>query len=153
MNLNKKQFRNCNAEPVPYDGSPVTWRISAYALVYQDQKILLVKNKLEKFYDVPGGRIDMDESIKEALTREAREEAGVEIKIGKIVAYFEDYFYHKNGTFHKTLLLFFSAKFISGNLKPTDPNMNFAKFVPIDQLNTHPTLDYVRQIIENNQPN
>ncbi|MBP7774964.1 NUDIX domain-containing protein, partial [Candidatus Woesebacteria bacterium] len=69
----KHTFSNANLEPVPYDGSEVTWRVSAYALIIRDGKLLLAKSKHEKFYDVIGGGVDIGETIEEALHREAAE--------------------------------------------------------------------------------
>lgn len=71
-----KQFSDANQESVEYDGSPLNWRVSAYAVIKQDGKVLIIKNKLEKLYDIVGGGIEFGEDILEALERECMEEGG-----------------------------------------------------------------------------
>lgn len=133
-NINQLQFTNANLEPVPYDGSEITWRVSAYVLIVQDGKLLLAKNRLEKFYDVLGGGIDIGESIEAALHREAEEEGGVTIKLGKLLFAQQDWFYHRKGKFYQTLQLYYEAKLFGDVGKPTDPDMEWTGFVPIDEV-------------------
>jgi len=47
------EFENADLEPVLYDGSEITWRISTYSLIVRDNNLLLAKSKLEKYYDFP----------------------------------------------------------------------------------------------------
>lgn len=54
------------------------------ALIIKDGKILLTKRakgNLAYFWEFPGGKIEKGESEVDALTREIKEELGVEIKI------------------------------------------------------------------------
>ena len=49
--------------------------VGCKAVIMQDDKLLLLKSaEKENFWDVPGGRIDDNESIHEALIRELNEE-------------------------------------------------------------------------------
>ena len=49
-------------------------------------KILLVKSpKWEGFYTVPGGHIELGETIEEAARREAKEEVGLDVKLEKVL--------------------------------------------------------------------
>lgn len=132
--LKNKQFFNANQEPVEYDGSPITWRVSAYALVKKDKKILIIKNKLEKLYDIVGGGIEFGEDILDALKRECMEEGGATIKLGALLKAHVDWFYHRNGKYYQTLQLFYAAE-LQGELeKPTESDIEWRDFVPVEQV-------------------
>lgn len=136
----KHTFSNANLEPVPYDGSEVTWRVSAYALIIRDEKLLLAKSKHEKFYDVIGGGVDIGETIEEALHREAAEEAGAQIQIGKLLFTAMDWFYHRKGRFYQTLQLYYQAELVGELGKATDPDIEWTGFVPITDVGQTYTL-------------
>ncbi len=132
-------FHDCDENEVEYDGSPLSWRISAYAVIIKDDQILILKNRSEKLFDVPGGGVEMDESIEQAIQREAMEEAGAKIQIGKLVSISEDYFYHREEkAFFKTIQLFYTAT-LNGELgKPLDPRTEQVSFIPIEKLSSYP---------------
>lgn len=151
--ITSKRFLNADQQPVQYDGSPISWRVSAYVLVEQDNQILLCKSKLEQLYDAVGGGIDLGETITEALKREALEEAGAEISIGNILHAHVDWFYHRNGQYYQTLLLFYTAQLTSPLHHPTDPNMEMAQFVPKNAIGTKfPVPPIVQQVINQYLP-
>ncbi len=69
-----------------------TFHVGIKAVITDEDKILLVKHKIKGTWNLPGGRIDDDESIEDALRREIREELAVKdpIQIGDIVCAYRD---------------------------------------------------------------
>lgn len=58
-------------------------QLGAYALVIQDEKILLIKKcggPYDGKYDLPGGTIEFCETPEQSLLRELNEEVGIEVK-------------------------------------------------------------------------
>ena len=55
----------------------------AGSLIVEDGKVLLLYRKDEEHWEVPGGKVEEDESPTEAAVREAEEEIGVEITLEK----------------------------------------------------------------------
>lgn len=56
--------------------------IGVYGLIIKDNKILLIKKNGGPYdgkYDLPGGTIEFEESIEDALVRELNEEVGIDI--------------------------------------------------------------------------
>lgn len=124
-------FHDADGEVVPYDGSPLTWRVSVYGFIIHNHTLLLHKNQDEKLYDIPGGGVELHENLEEALKREALEEAGAVIKVGKLVHHVADYFYHSDHKqFFKTLQLFYQAELIGDLQSPTDERTEWVGLVP-----------------------
>lgn len=134
--LSTRTFVNANREPVPYDGSPITWRVSAYSLIVKEGQLLLAKSRLEKFYDVIGGGIEIGETIEETLHREALEEGGAHIKIGQLLFSTVDWFYHRKGVFYQTLQLFYESELVGPLTQPTDPEIEWSGLVPFSEVET-----------------
>jgi 8-oxo-dGTP pyrophosphatase MutT (NUDIX family) len=59
-------------------------------ILLQDEQVALIccEEGGETFYCFPGGRIEPGETWEEAAIREAREELGVEVRLGRLVATF-----------------------------------------------------------------
>lgn len=55
------------------------------AIVLNEGKLLVIKDRYFSGYKLPGGHIDRDESIKAALKREVHEETGIKIEFESIV--------------------------------------------------------------------
>ena len=56
--------------------------VGVYGLIIKENKILLIKKNGGPYdgkYDLPGGTIEFEESIEEALIRELKEEVGIDI--------------------------------------------------------------------------
>lgn len=141
-------FKNADQEPVEYDGSPLTWRISVYAIVIKENSVLIVKNKTEKLYDVPGGGVEEGESLEEALKREALEEGGATINAGELITVVQDYFYHRaKGKFYQTLQLFYRAQLEGELQKPFDENNVENTFVPFRELQKYPLPPVVTKVL------
>lgn len=53
------------------------------AMVVHDGKLLLVRGGQSPLYDIPGGRIHIDETPEAGLKRELKEELGIDIVVGR----------------------------------------------------------------------
>jgi 8-oxo-dGTP pyrophosphatase MutT (NUDIX family) len=145
--LSNRVFTNADQEVVEYDGSPVTWRVSAYVIVEKDDKILLLKNRTEKLYDIPGGGVEIGESVEEAVAREAMEEAGATVKLGDLIHYKQGWFKHGNGNFYQTLQLCFRAELVGELMKPTEADIEWVDFVSKEMLDKYPLPAFVLEAI------
>lgn len=87
-------------------------RIRASAIIFVDDKLITVYREkivdgiLKKYYVIPGGGVEENETIEEATKREVLEEIGIEIELSDNYFYLnkeesEEYFYiakYKSGT-------------------------------------------------------
>jgi 8-oxo-dGTP diphosphatase len=72
----------------------LVFRPSAYALIIDDGKMLLVNTRRTGKYFFPGGAVEVGESLEEALQREVKEETGLEIEVGDLFQFRENFFYN-----------------------------------------------------------
>jgi len=75
-------------------------RIRAVAILIKDDEVLLIHRKNKKEYFVfPGGGVEKEETIEEAVVREMKEEATIDVMINKLLYHHiydddtEQYFY------------------------------------------------------------
>jgi len=102
--------KNNNEKEKP-DNRSVDWRISAYAAVVKDGKILLMVPTWDKNrYDLPGGGIEIDERIEDGVIRETLEETGYKIRFknSNPIYLTEDRFYAValDKYFHSVIIIF-----------------------------------------------
>jgi ADP-ribose pyrophosphatase YjhB (NUDIX family) len=55
------------------------------AIIVHDDKLLVIRNSANDFYCLPGGKLELGETIHEGLKREITEELGIEPKIGRLL--------------------------------------------------------------------
>ncbi len=65
-----------------------TPKLDSRAAVIREGRILLVRER-DGLWAMPGGWVDVDQTIASNLVKEAREEAGIEVKAGRLVALHE----------------------------------------------------------------
>ena len=72
----------------------ISIRPAAYGIVIYEDKILLLRTKSTGKYWLPGGALELGEKLEEALKREIREEAGIEVTDVKFLNFSELFFYY-----------------------------------------------------------
>ena len=73
------------------DGPPMSLWPSASALVFDARGHLLLQKRADNgFWGLPGGRIDIGESIAETCVREVWEETGFEVAVERLVGVYSD---------------------------------------------------------------
>jgi len=142
-------FRNANYEFVPYDGSPVSWRISIYGIHIVDEELLIIKQINEKYWDIPGGGIEIGESLDEALVRESAEEAGWKLEPTQSVTTILNWLYHEGEKkYYRTVQMYWLAtgeKLITG---PTEAKTLAVERVPLKELLKYPLYPNVLTALE-----
>lgn len=93
----------------------LSFRPSVYGIIFQDNSILL--SKQWDGYDFPGGGIKLGETIEEALKREMKEETGLDVKMGDIVACENSFFkYRQKEKYVQSILVYYLCEIVSGEI-------------------------------------
>jgi 8-oxo-dGTP diphosphatase len=86
-------------------------RLNVAALIVRDEQVLLIEFDDESglHYNLPGGGVEEGETLADALQREAWEEAGAKIDVGRLLLIWEYVPVRENyrhGTTHKVGLIY-----------------------------------------------
>ncbi|QEY52201.1 NUDIX hydrolase [Legionella longbeachae] len=110
-----------------------TPKIDVRAVILQNENILLVKERTDGLWSLPGGWIDVSESPSEAIIREVREEAGYDVKIIKLLSVWDKLKHDHPPQWPHTYKLFFYAQILSGHFEPNTEILDLGYF-PLHQL-------------------
>ncbi len=116
------------------------------AIVINKSQLLVIKDRISPYYKLPGGHIDKNESLKDAIKREVYEETGIAIEFESIVGIG----HFRRGQFGESNLhLVCTAKTLSYaiNINDTAEIME-AKWMEIsDFLNSEEVTHYYKSIV------
>jgi 8-oxo-dGTP pyrophosphatase MutT (NUDIX family) len=76
--------------PAPTDNLAHRFPVSVKGVVFQGETVILLKNGREE-WELPGGKLEPDESPRECVAREVREELGLSVRVGPIL---DSWVYH-----------------------------------------------------------
>lgn len=74
-------------DPSDPSGGSAHFRIAVSALIFDEQEehVLLALRRDIDWWNLPGGGMELNETVDEALRREVREETGLEVAVGQLV--------------------------------------------------------------------
>ncbi len=130
-----KRFTNVNFKRPQYFQRDIypTPNVSVRMVIFNDQsEVLLVKEKVDGGYTIPGGWADLFESPVEAITKECMQEAGAEVKVEQLTGVYHYDFTHRNQS-QSQYVLVFKGKLLSA-LKPWGHEITDVQFFPINKL-------------------
>ncbi len=134
---------------------PVKEQVSAGGVVFRGDKgnveVVIVSVGGQNRWQLPKGMVEKGETPETAAVREAREEAGVLSDVVQLIETIE-YWYAglDNGIrvrFHKRVH-FYLLRYVSGDTKDHDWEVNEARWVPIDDATSQLTFDNERRVTE-----
>ena len=110
-------------------------------LIVEDGEILLLHREDEQHWEVPGGKVEDDESPTEAAVREASEEIGVEVELRK--PFYSGEFQHQDEIF---LWHGYIAEIVDGEPEIKEDRfekMEWFKGSELDELELAPNLEMI----------
>ena len=113
---------------------------AASAVVVDDQgRILLHRRRDNEMWALPGGKMELGESLGECAIREVREETGFDIELTGIVGIYSDpkhVFSYDDGEVRQEFSICLSAEIMGGDLTASNESYEVAFFAPseIEQL-------------------
>lgn len=113
----------------------------------QDDRIVLVRRAIQPGYGLwvfPGGYVDRGEEVTRAAVREAREEAGLDVELERLINIYS--YAHRS-----LIVIVYAARAIGGELCVDDECLEARLFepgeIPWDQLAFHSTSEALREYL------
>jgi 8-oxo-dGTP diphosphatase len=130
-----------------YPEAPI---VGVGGVIFRDNSVLLVKRDQEPGkgqWSLPGGVVELGETLTDALKREILEEVSINIEIGGLVRLLERIFHdrEKRVQYHYVIADYW-AWMISGKLRP-ESDVSDARFVTPNQLKKLGTHHLVEETI------
>lgn len=126
MKFDRPNYFERNVYPTP--------NVSCRAVIINEKKqILLVQEKCDEGYAIPGGWCDLYDTPTEAVIREAEEEAGVKIKVKRIAAILSKKPLTESDNFVPEYALFFECEILE-DLHTHDHEILDVGFFDLDNL-------------------
>ena len=94
-----------------------TPKVDVRAVVFTDNKILLVHEKIDNCWSLPGGWADIGYSPSEVAVKETREEAGLEVKPVRLLAVLDKKYHPHPPSPYYTYKIFILCESIGGALQ------------------------------------
>ena len=123
-------------------------RTAVAVVEFADKRILLVKRRTVPFkgyWALPGGRVDIGESVEETVVREVKEETGLHVKIiRKIGEYHENGF--RDGIEYDYLPACFLVKPIEGEIRKQESEIEEIKLVRLGDVLRELAFEHSRMV-------
>jgi 8-oxo-dGTP pyrophosphatase MutT (NUDIX family) len=144
-----------SAKKSPAIKIPIRDQTSAGGVVFRGEKdhveVIIISVGGQHRWQLPKGLVDKGESPEVAAVREAREEGGVTSEVIEPIETIEYWFAGlENGIkvrFHKRVH-FYLLKYVSGDTRDHDWEVNEARWVPIDDAASQLAFDNERRVME-----
>ena len=124
--------------------------VGVAAVVVRADQVLLVQRGREPgkgLWGVPGGVLELGETVIDGVRREVREECGIEIEVGPLLGVFEPQQRDDAGRLrYHYVVLDYLARYVSGKLRAAD-DADDARWVALDALESLPMLAETRAMI------
>lgn len=125
--------------------------VGVAAVVLWDGQVLLVQRGREPakgLWGLPGGMLELGETVAEGVRREVWEECGVEIEVGPLVGVFEPMQRDDAGRLrYHYVVLDYLARYVGGELQAAD-DADDARWVSPAELEGLPMLVETREMIK-----
>jgi 8-oxo-dGTP pyrophosphatase MutT (NUDIX family) len=126
-----------------------TPKIDVRAAVFRDQRLLMVRERIDGGWTMPGGWADVGDTPARAAEREVWEEAGFHVKAGKVIGVYDANRINPFEVFHSYKILFL-CDILNGECRPSNETSEVAFFgqeeIPVNFSGERTTARHIRDV-------
>ena len=111
----------------------LTPKVDIRAVIFRESKILLVKEKIDGKWALPGGWADVGLTASEVVVKEVQEESGLEVKAEKLLAVLDKKCHPHPPEIYYVYKMFFLCREVGGSLQ-TGIETSEARFFGVHEL-------------------
>ena len=120
------------------------------AVIVHEGRAVIVQRGTEPLkgqWSVPGGALEIGETLRQCAVREALEETGLQVEAGEVLEVFDAIYAETDGRIlYHYVLIDFACKLIGGELKAGGDAMQ-AKWVTLEELEDHQVAETARKVV------
>ena len=120
------------------------------AVIVHDNKVVIVQRGTEPLkgqWSVPGGALEIGETLRECAAREALEETGLHVKAGEVLEVFDAIYRQPDGRVqYHYVLIDFQCRLLGGELRAGADALD-AKWVTVEDLEGFKIAETARNVI------
>jgi mutator protein MutT len=121
------------------------------AVVWREGAVLLERRgqpPAQGSWSLPGGLVDVGETLEQAIGREVREECNIEVRVGPLLGVFEPIVRDDDGRIrYHYVVLDYLAFYVGGETAIGDDAAEL-RWVPVEELDQYPLMAATREMIE-----
>ena len=120
--------------------------VAVSAFIQDDEgRILMIRRTDNDLYSIPGGQLELGETLAEAAVREVREETGIECEVTGVIGLYSDpkhVIAYDDGEVRQEFSICFRATPKGGALRTSDESkeVQWIKFEEIDKFKIHQSI-------------
>ena len=119
-----------------HEAGYATPKVDVRAAVFRDDCVLLVREREDNAWTLPGGWADVGDAPSEAAVREVKEESGFDVVARRIVAVFDRNRHGHPPIPYHAYKLFFLCELVGGTAR-TSHETDGVRFFPEDRIPSH----------------
>ncbi|MFE0022294.1 NUDIX hydrolase [Amycolatopsis sp. NPDC059021] len=120
--------------------------VAVSAFIQDDEgRILMIRRTDNDLYSIPGGQLELGETLAEAAVREVREETGIECEVTGVIGLYSDpkhVIAYDDGEVRQEFSICFHARQIGGDLRKSSESSEviWIEAIALNDLQIHPSI-------------